>query len=95
MLRIITLLNQKNHYLEKFYSLNETEIIHFSAGYFDNLDSFYQTREKILEMIKYLDGEIDKFRRDDAHVLKQSAAATVAITDAVDRIQVSAPAGAG
>lgn len=60
MLRIITLLNQKNHYLEKFYSLNETELLNFSAGQFDNLEYFYQTREKILAMVKYLDGEIDK-----------------------------------
>jgi hypothetical protein len=60
MLRIITLLNQKNHYLEKFYSLNETELIRFAAGDFEGLEEFYQTREKILEMIKYLDSEIDK-----------------------------------
>lgn len=62
MLRIITLLNQKNHYLEKFYSLNETELLNFSAGNFNNLESFYQTREKILGLIKYLDEEIDGFQ---------------------------------
>jgi len=60
MLRIITLLNQKNHYLEKFYSLNESELIRFSGRNFDGLEEFYQTREKILEMIKYLDAEIDQ-----------------------------------
>jgi hypothetical protein len=60
MLRIITLLNQKNHYLEKFYSLNESELIRFSGRDFDGLEDFYQTREKILEMIKYLDAEIDQ-----------------------------------
>ncbi|MBX2996393.1 MAG: flagellar protein FliT [Bdellovibrionaceae bacterium] len=60
MLRIISLLNQKNHYLEKFYSLNENEILNFSAGNFDQLEDFYQTREKILEMVKYLDQELDK-----------------------------------
>lgn len=59
MMRIITLLNQKNHYLEKFYTLNETEIINFSVGNFDNLDSFYLMRDKILEIIKYLDGEME------------------------------------
>jgi len=60
MLRIISLLNQKNHYLEKFYSLNETELLNFSAGDFGRLEDFYQTREKILEMIKYLDQELDR-----------------------------------
>jgi uncharacterized iron-regulated protein len=68
MLRIITLLTQKNHYLEKFFSSNEDELANFSAGNFDHLDSFYQKREKILEMIKYLDDEIDKTVGDD-HLL--------------------------
>ena len=60
MLRIITLLNQKNHYLEKFYSLNETELMNFSAGNFEGLEEFYQAREKILGMVKFLDSEIDR-----------------------------------
>jgi hypothetical protein len=60
MLRIINLLEEKNHYLEKFYSLNETEIINFSHGNFDNLESFYNTREKILEILKYIDGQLDQ-----------------------------------
>lgn len=65
MLRIITLLNQKNHYLEKFYSLNETEFLNFSAGHFDSLESFYQKRESMLELIKYIDSEIDATQQDD------------------------------
>ena len=59
MSRIITLINQKNHYLEKFYSANEIEILNFVGGDFSNLENFYQNREKILEMIKYIDGQID------------------------------------
>lgn len=59
MSRIINLINQKNHYLEKFYSANESEILNFVAGDFSNLESFYQNREKILEMIKYIDGQIE------------------------------------
>lgn len=85
MLRIITLLDQKNHYLEKFYSANETELINFSAGQFDNLESFYQTREKILEMIKYLDSELDKLPAETAVTLsaeqKQSVREALAIKD--------------
>ncbi len=64
MERVIELLNEKNHYLEKFYSLNETEIENFSVGNFDNLDGFYTTRERILEILKYLDSEILKEQAD-------------------------------
>ena len=59
MPRIISLLNQKNHYLEKFYSVNETEILNFAKGEFSNLENFYQTREKILETIAYIDSQIE------------------------------------
>ncbi len=56
--RIISLLEQKNHYLEKFYSTNETALEQFQVGIFDSLESFYQTREKILEIVRYIDSEI-------------------------------------
>jgi len=51
---------EKNHYLEKFYSLNEKELVNFLAGNFENLEGFYQSREQILEMIRYVDLQIDK-----------------------------------
>ncbi len=60
MNRLITLFYEKNHYLEKFYACGETELTHFINGNYGNLDAFYDTREKILEMIKYVDSEIDK-----------------------------------
>lgn len=60
MLRIISLLQEKNHYLEKFYALNETELVNFSLGNFERLENFYNTRERILEIIKYLDGQLDQ-----------------------------------
>lgn len=60
MNRIITLMNEKNHYLEKFYSLNEVELVNFAQGQFDNLEHFYQTRERILDVLKYVDAQIDK-----------------------------------
>jgi hypothetical protein len=59
MLRIISLLEEKNHYLEKFYALNEKETANFARGNFDSLEVFYNTREKILEIINYLDGQIE------------------------------------
>ena len=64
MTRIIALLNEKNHYLEKFYSLNETELANFAQAQFDNLDSFYQTRERILDVIKYVDAQIERINDD-------------------------------
>jgi hypothetical protein len=64
MIRIVTLLNEKNHYLEKFYSLNEVELVNFAQGQFDNLEHFYQTRERILEVLKYVDSQIEKAHDD-------------------------------
>lgn len=60
MMRIITLLNEKNHYLEKFYALNEVELVNFVQGQFDNIEHFYQTRERILDVLKYVDAQIEK-----------------------------------
>lgn len=59
-MRVIQLLQEKNHYLEKFYSLNENELIHFAQANFDGLEEFYQTRERILEMLTYIDRELEK-----------------------------------
>lgn len=64
MLRIITLLEQKNHYLEKFYSLNENELLNFANGQYGHLDEFYQHRESILNMIRYIDGELEKVHHE-------------------------------
>ena len=68
MLRIIDLINHKNHFLEKFYSLNETELLNFIKGNFDNLEKFYETREKILENIRYIDNQIDINKVDDTAI---------------------------
>lgn len=62
--RLITLVYEKNHYLEKFYALNEKELTNFLKGNFENLEGFYQSREQILEMIRYVDLQIDKSHND-------------------------------
>lgn len=62
--RLITLVYEKNHYLEKFYALNEKELTNFLSGNFENLEGFYQSREQILEMIRYVDLQIDKSHND-------------------------------
>ena len=64
MLRLVELLNEKNMFLEKFCSLNETELKKFVQGDFANLDYFYQTREGILEMIRTIDGQIDRINME-------------------------------
>ena len=64
MIRLIQFLNEKNHFLEKFYSLNESQITRLEAGKFDDLELFYNQREDLLKIIKYIDAEIHK-----AHML--------------------------
>ncbi len=59
--KIITLLNKKNHFLEKFYSLNEDQILRLKKNHFDGLDSFYQSREDLLKVLQYVDEKIKKF----------------------------------
>lgn len=64
MIRLIQFLNEKNHFLEKFYALNESQISRLEAGKFDDLEMFYNQREDLLKIIKYIDAEIHK-----AHML--------------------------
>ena len=56
MERVIELLREKNFFLEKFYFVNEQELLNFSVGDFEQVEAFYQARDKILELI----GEIDE-----------------------------------
>ena len=60
MIRIIQLLNEKNHFLEKFYSLNENQIARLDQGQFDDIERFYNQREDLLKILKYVDAEISK-----------------------------------
>ncbi len=64
MIRLIQFLNEKNHFLEKFFALNETQLNQMNQGMFDNLEMFYNQREDLLKIIKYVDAEIHK-----AHML--------------------------
>lgn len=61
MQKLIKLLEDKNHFLEKFFSLNERELNNFSNGNFDGLENFYQTREKLIDLIRFVDAKIDQF----------------------------------
>lgn len=56
---VMTLLTDKNDHLHKFLKINESELINFSQGCFDNLEIFYQSRETILDLIRCIDGLVE------------------------------------
>lgn len=56
---IINLLKDKNYHLDKFFQLNESELLNFAEGNFDNLEVFYQSRETILDLVRCIDRLID------------------------------------
>ncbi len=64
MIRLIQFLNEKNHFLEKFYSLNERQIDMLESGLFDGIEKFYNQREDLLKILKYVDAEIYKSHTD-------------------------------
>jgi hypothetical protein len=59
-MRLIQFLNEKNHFLEKFFSLNEKQISLLESGQFDEIEKFYNQREDLLKILKYIDAEIYK-----------------------------------
>lgn len=59
MENIINLLKDKNYHLEQFFHLNESELINFADGNFDGLETFYQSRETILDLIRCIDRLIE------------------------------------
>jgi hypothetical protein len=65
MEKIAQLLEEKNHFLEKFHDLNEAELLQFCKGNFDNLEQFYQQRERLLEMIKHVDDKLGEIQSAD------------------------------
>lgn len=58
MIRLIQFLNEKNHFLEKFYALNEKQISLLESGQIDEIEKFYNQREDLLKILKYIDAEI-------------------------------------
>ncbi len=55
---LLELLQQKNHFLDKFFSMNTKGIEEFKLGNFDSLDQFYHNRESILNAIRVIDQRI-------------------------------------
>ncbi len=60
MTRVIQLMGEKNHFLEKFMSLNEKQIARLEQGHFDQIEHFYNQREDLIKIIKYIDSETNK-----------------------------------
>ncbi len=58
---LLDLLQRKNSFLEKFYTINEAELLNFTNDDFDNLESFYQCRENILRLVGRLDEQLDDY----------------------------------
>lgn len=59
MEEIISLLEEKVLFLDRFFAINEHEMINFSAGDFENIEAFYQAREKLLEVVREIDRQIE------------------------------------
>lgn len=55
----IELLNEKNHFLKKFYLLNLNELERFSQGNFETVEHFYFQREKIIDILVYITNKIE------------------------------------
>ncbi len=56
---VINLLRDKNHHLKKFSDLNQEELVRFVVGDYERLETFYQARETILNIIRCIDELID------------------------------------
>jgi hypothetical protein len=69
MKRLLKLLEERNHYLEKFYTLNENQLVELETANYNNIEAFYQNREGILEVISYIDTEIEKFNSEEPFAL--------------------------
>ena len=60
MENIISLLWDKTHHLQRFYEINESELMNFVEGNFDNLEVFYNSREAILDLVACIDRLIEQ-----------------------------------
>jgi hypothetical protein len=60
MEQLILLLQERNHYLEKFYDINDGKIGQLASGDLTELEEFYNEREHVLGMIRHIDKVIEK-----------------------------------
>ena len=55
MSQVLSLLEEKNKHLAKFYQMNEIEITRIAEGNYEELENFYRNREGILDLIRTID----------------------------------------
>ncbi len=77
--KIIDLVHHKNHFLEKFFSLNDTQITGLMSAEFQGLEHFYQARENLLKIIGEVDQKLSgmleqrmSIQPEDRHTLRQA-----------------------
>lgn len=56
---ILELLKEKKHFLQEFNKINSKEIVNFQNNNYNNIDIFYNSRESLLEILKYIDQKIE------------------------------------
>ncbi len=49
--RIVQLVSERNHYLENFITLNKKELEKFRQNDFEDVEKFYETRDRILKLL--------------------------------------------
>lgn len=59
MIKTLSLLEDKNSYLEKFIALNTIKLTKLSKSEFEDLEEFRESRENILNIIKHIDTLIE------------------------------------
>lgn len=60
---ILELLAEKKHFLIEFNKINLQSLALFQKSNFDNIEFFYNSRESLLEIIKYIDQKIENLAR--------------------------------
>ena len=66
MSKVLNLLKEKNFYLEKFLEESKKKRGQFKARHFEDLQSLYEKREKILCNIQNIDKKINKICNNQA-----------------------------
>lgn len=82
---LVELLDEKNEYLNKFYELNEKEIINIEDDNYDNLENFYTTRECLLQMIGIIDKRIDGMQSGVVSAESLTEAEKIRIRNCLDK----------
>lgn len=62
---IIQLLSDRNMHLEKFSQINANAMLKFAEGNFDEIESFYKSREGILNLVNCIDRLIEEYESDN------------------------------